>query len=102
MVGNKCDLVNSNNSNCVSENRISKLCNSRNLTYFRTSVKNNINIEFTFKHIISLLIYKYENEKNNDGNINFDSIDLENDYDKNKNIIKLNQNKSYLSYCSCY
>ena len=102
LVGNKCDLVNSNNSNCVSENRISKLCNSRNLTYFRTSVKNNINIEFTFKHIISLLIYKYENEKNNDGNINFDSIDLENDYDKNKNIIKLNQNKSYLSYCSCY
>ena len=38
---NKVNTFNSNNSNCVSENRISKLCNSRNLTYFRTSVKNN-------------------------------------------------------------
>ena len=65
VVGNKLDLENRE----VDKERIEKFCEEKNLKYFETSARNNINVRRMFKELAKLIldskqINKEKNEKN--------------------------------------
>ena len=62
LVGNKLDLENRE----VDKERIEKFCQEKNLKYFETSARNNINVERIFKEIAKLILNsKQKIEKSN-------------------------------------
>lgn len=97
IIGNKADLYKERR---VNSNMISRFCSTKNIIYFETSSKLNVNVEDAFEYLIDKM---YQNDTKMNLSYDLDSINLENEENEQNLNKKINlNNKDKYNYCYCF